>query len=63
MTFDTKIDLSANIESGNWAPMVRRHGETVGRTKRIEVPEPADDDLIFPTISSPPVWPRIFPGL
>ena len=63
MTVETKIDLSTNIESGSWAPMVRRHGEIVSRAKRVEAAEPADDDLIFPTISSPPVWPRIFPGL
>jgi len=63
MTLKTRIDLSTNIESANWTPMARRHRETVSGTKRVEAPKPADDELIFPTISSPPVWPRIFPSL
>jgi hypothetical protein len=63
MTFETKPDPSNKIATKDWMPATRRHGEVVEPLQPPQESEPADDELIFPVISSPSVWPRIFPGL
>ena len=62
MTIETRIDTSEPNEA-EWLSQSRRHGE---RRDWPKPPQPAtetDDELIFPSITAPPIWPRVFPGL
>jgi hypothetical protein len=62
MTVETKTDPSRK-ETSNWTPRARRHGERPEWAKRPQALPEADDDVIFPSISPPLIWPRVFPGL
>jgi hypothetical protein len=61
MTVETRIDTSDQSKA-KWSPEARRQGERRDCPKPPQVPE-TDDERIFPSITAPPVWPRIFPGL
>ena len=63
MTFEIETDLSLKAAAGGWTSKARRQGETVNPADLPQKSRAADDELIFPVISAPRVWPRIFPGL
>lgn len=61
MTIETQTELFRTPEPRHRVPNARRQGETLHPT----VPEAVEtaDEIIFPSISSPPIWPRVFPGI
>jgi hypothetical protein len=63
MTVETNTDHLQRPAAGKWPPQGRGPSETAGRMQQPQAPESFEDELIFPTISPPSVWPRIFPGL
>lgn len=62
MTVENHTKLSQDNPS-NWMPHARRQGEGVDLSTQPQPAESADSEIIFPMISAPPIWPRVFPGL
>jgi len=63
MTFDTKTDFSNDAENESRTMSGRRQGEAMPEPQVPGAAGDSDAELIFPAISAPPVWPRVFPGL
>jgi hypothetical protein len=63
MTVETKTDPS-RIATAEWPSNNRRRGDDgCWGTNREPRPE-ANEELVFPTVSPPPIsWPRVFPGI
>jgi hypothetical protein len=61
MTVETNTYPSHDVTS-DWTVPSRRQGERRD-TREQQSSEPADKELIFPSISPRPVWPRVFPSL
>lgn len=61
MTVETKTDLSRETGVHDWTRQSSRHGEKA--PQRANAGEAPDDDIIFASISAPPIWPRVFPGI
>jgi hypothetical protein len=62
MTIEAKTDRSRDI-APDWAPPARRRGECMDWAEKPRVTEESGEELVFPPISPPPVWPRVFPGI
>ena len=60
MTVETKADPSRKTATKNWAPKARRQGE---HARPSETAQERSEELLFPPISPPPLWPRVFPGI
>jgi hypothetical protein len=64
MTFDSKTDRYSPSATAEWMPKLRRPDEgDRWQNSSLGAPEPRDEETIFPPISPPPVWPRVFPSL
>ncbi len=62
MTVETKTNRKTAVD--DWAPTGRRQGEYVGWNERPPTTEEATEEvLVFPSITPPPIWPRVFPGI
>ncbi|MFZ2006942.1 MAG: hypothetical protein WAV02_17805 [Stellaceae bacterium] len=62
MTVETKTNPSRQ-DTSTWTPKAHRHGERPVWTDQPQTPPEKDEEPIFPSITAPPVWPRVFPGL
>ncbi|HWB47653.1 MAG TPA: hypothetical protein VG651_00970 [Stellaceae bacterium] len=63
MTVEADTDLLQRAFT-QWTPNSPRNGEHRGRVVEAEPASQTDEELVFPTLSPPPIaWPRIFPGL
>jgi hypothetical protein len=63
MTVENKVDPAREIAIPDWALWARRHGESGNRAPQPRHAEESESKLIFPSLSAPTSWPRIFPGL
>jgi hypothetical protein len=70
MTFEIDSDHAGNSSSeagnpasGRWTPSGRRHGERRQWGESAQSAQEQADDRVFPPLSPPPVWPRVFPGI
>ena len=61
MTVEIKTDKSCD-SSKSWEPNAHRQGERPQPAKA-QPETPPDDQIIFASISAPPIWPRVFPGI
>lgn len=61
MTIENKTDLFRRNQ--NWESDARRYRERRECSNQPEAILDAGDEAIFPSITPPPIWPRVFPGL
>lgn len=64
MTVEANTDQSVNIAIRNWnrkSGRQREAGEWTDLSPSMR--QVRDDDIVFPPISPPPIWPRVFPSL
>jgi hypothetical protein len=62
MSVEIKTDLFAKKATDNWAPKGCRQGERADWPERRQPAQDIGEELVFPAIT-PPVWPRVFPGI
>ena len=64
MTVESKIDYSEQSVTRNWGERSRRQEKPcVWTGSSPSTREARDDDIVFPSISPPAMWPRVFPSL
>jgi hypothetical protein len=63
MTVGKLIDRSTEIETANWTPKARRHGERVAWTQPPQAAPETSEEIVPAPLSPPPIWPRVFPGI
>ena len=63
MALDTKTSDPNRSAIELRVPKAKRQGENAAWADASEAAPKAHDELVFPPISPPGSWPRIFPGL
>ena len=60
MTVELKPCVSSDVPA---VQHLTREVEGKAWSLPVKHPQEADDEIVFPSLSAPPTWPRIFPSL